>query len=164
MQTGCIVFFFFPIFLDGCCVGKHQKKITGILLKLKLYFNITAGKTVLLNVFKRRWLVMVSKTFLHRTIKMKLKYDMCPHASRSSAEYYAPAHQSCGGGNLYDAVHKMCEPSHGGGVVWDRRRKWTPILWLWKEVPSWSKTFWKVHLPHKVNNHVSDPHHYLCFF
>ncbi|XP_038558211.1 interleukin-18 receptor accessory protein-like isoform X2 [Micropterus salmoides] len=30
MQTGCIVFFFFPIFLDGCCVGKHQKKITGL--------------------------------------------------------------------------------------------------------------------------------------
>ncbi|XP_044048657.1 interleukin-18 receptor accessory protein-like isoform X2 [Siniperca chuatsi] len=31
MQTGYIVFFFiFPIFLEGCCVGKHQKKRMGL--------------------------------------------------------------------------------------------------------------------------------------
>lgn len=44
MRTVCIVvFFIFPIFLEGCCVENHQKNNKGILFQHK--FNIAAEKT-----------------------------------------------------------------------------------------------------------------------
>lgn len=123
MQTIRIFFsFIFPIFSEECCGGRPERK-TG---------------TVLLNVgLKESTYVM---------IKCVLSVWLCSWTRRK------PALQSCGGGNVFDAVHRVCEQPQQHGLLRGRRRSWRQVLPLWDQVLSGGETFWKIHV--QVNNCV----------
>lgn len=141
------VFFNRSRFLGGMLCGKPSKEKNRYFTQRQIVFQFYSRKIVLFDLCLNGCMCVNTRV----PDLVVRKWNQITTLSSSSAGY-TPALQSCEGRNLYDTVHRICEPAPNCKYWRRQRRKWSPVLCLWKEVYCWSKTYWKLHI--QVNNHV----------